>query len=76
MDVFVVNNAEMVDKVVHESLYSTTSRSRSEIQSNQSEFQLIKFNDGRKSQAEEPVEDKDAMSDVADMPSNIDNQLL
>ncbi len=48
MDVVGSDNAEMADKVVYESVRSTTFRSRSGIQSTKSEFKLIKFNDGKR----------------------------
>ncbi len=75
MDVVGGDDAEMADKVVHESVRSTTSRSRSGIQSTQSRFKLIRFNDGRRGQAGKLVGDKDAMADVADIPDDADNQL-
>ncbi len=75
MDVVGSNNAEMADKVVHESVRSTNSRLRSGIQSTQSEFKLIRFNDGRRGQVGEPVGDKDAMANVADIPGDADNRL-
>ncbi len=43
------DNVEMADKVIYESVYSTTFLSRSEIQLTKSEFKLIRSNDGRKS---------------------------
>ncbi len=69
------DNAEMADELVHESVRSTTSQSRSEIQSIQSEFKLIRFNDDRRGQAGELVGDKNAMVDVADIPGEADNRL-
>ncbi len=62
----------MVDKVVNESMYSTTSRSRSGIQSTQSEFKLIRFNNGKRGQAGELVGDKNTMADVVDIPGDAD----
>ncbi len=67
------NDVEMADKVVHESVHSTTSRSRSGIQSTQSGFKLIMFNDGKRDQVGEPVRDKNAMADVADISGDTDN---
>ncbi len=75
MDVVGGDNGEMADKVVHESVRSTTSRSRSRIQSTQNRFKLIRFNDGRIGQAGKPVGDEDAMADVTDIPGNMDNRL-
>ncbi len=75
MDAVSGDDAEMADKMVHESVCSTTSRSRSGIQSTQSGFKLIRFNDGRRGQAGEPVRDEDAMADVADIPGDADNRL-
>ncbi len=75
MDAVGGNNTEMADEVVHESVRSTTSRSRSGIQSTQSGFKLIKFNNGRRGQTGEPVEDEDAIADVADIPGDADNRL-
>ncbi len=69
------HNAEMADNVVHESVRSITTLSRSGIQSTQSRFKLIRFNDGRRGQAGEPVGDNDAMADVADIPGDADNRL-
>ncbi len=73
MNAFDSDDVEMADKVVHESVCSTTSRSRSGIQSTQSGFKLIRFNDDRRGQAGEPVEDKNAMTDVTDIPGNAEN---
>ncbi len=73
MDVVGSDNAEMADKVVYESVRNTTSRSRLGIQSTQSGFKLIRFNDGKRGQAGEPVGDKDAIVDVTDIPGNADN---
>ncbi len=73
MDAVGGDNAEMADEVVHESVRSTTSRSKSGIQSTQSGFKLIRFNDGRRSQAGERVGDEDTIADVADIPGNTDN---
>ncbi len=67
MDAVGGDDAEMADEVVHKSVRSTTSRSRSGIQSTQSGFKLIRFNDGRRGQAREPVGDEDAIADVADI---------
>ncbi len=75
IDVIGGDDAEIADKVVHESVRSTTSRSRSGIQSTQSGFKLIRFNDGRKREAGELVGDEDAMVDVADIPGDVDNRL-
>ncbi len=75
IDVVVGDDAEMADEVVHESMRSTTSRLRSRIQSTQSGFKLMRFNDGRRGQAGELVGDEDAMADVADIPGNADNRL-
>ncbi len=75
MDAVGRDNAEMADKVVHENIHSTTSRSRSGIQSTQSEFKLIRFNDGKKGQVEETIGDKDAMADVIDIPTDVKNCL-
>ncbi len=69
------DDAEMADKVIHESMRSTTSRSRSRIQSTQSEFKLIRFNDGSRGQVGELVEDEDAIADVPDIPGDADNRL-
>ncbi len=69
------DDAEMADEVVYESVRSITSWSRLGIQSTQSGFKLIRFNDGRRGQAREPVEDEDAMADVADISVDADNQL-
>ncbi len=73
MDAVNVDNAEMVDKMIHESVRSTTFQSRLEIQSNQSGFKVIRFNDDRRGQITEPIGDEDAMADVADIPSDADN---
>ncbi len=67
------DDAEMVDEVVHESVHSTTSRSRSGIQSTQSGFKMIRFNDGRRGQVRELVRDKDAIADIVDIPGDADN---
>ncbi len=75
MDVIGGDDTKMANEVVHKNVCSTTSRSRSRIQSTQSGFKLIKFNDGRRGQAGEQVEDKDAMADVADIPGDVDNRL-
>ncbi len=55
IDVIGSDNAKMADKVVYKSMCSTTSQSRSRIQLTQSGFKLIRFNDGRRGQAEELV---------------------
>ena len=68
-----VDNAEIANKMIHESVRSITSRSRSGIQSTQIEFRLIRFNDGKRSQTREPVGDKDVMANVADI--DVDNRL-
>ncbi len=75
MDAVGGDNAEMADEMVHESVRSTTSRSSSGIQSTQSGFKLIRFNDGRRGQAGESVGNKDAMADIADILGDIDNRL-
>ncbi len=67
------DDEEIADKVVYESMYNITSWSKSGIQSTQSGFKLIRFNDGKRGQAEEPVGDKDAMADIADIPGDVDN---
>ncbi len=69
------DNAEMADKVVHKSMCSTTFRSRSRIQLTQSGFKLIRFKDGKRGQVEELVGDNNAMTDIADIPGDADNQL-
>ncbi len=76
MDAVGSDDVEIADKVVYESVHSTTFRSRSGIQSTQSRFKLIRFNDGRRGQAGKPVGDVDAMTDITDIPSDADNQLL
>ncbi len=70
------DNAKMADKVIHESMRSNTSWSRSEIQLIQSRFKSIRFNDGKRSQARELIRDEDAMTDVVDIPGDADNCLL
>lgn len=65
----------ITDKVIHKSVYSTTFQSRFGIQSIQSVFQLIKFNDSKKGQTEKPIKDKDAIANIADILDNIDNHL-
>ncbi len=42
------DNVEMANKVIHESIRSITSQSRPGIQSTQSRFKLIRFNDSRR----------------------------
>ncbi len=42
------DDAEIANKVIYESMRSTTSRSRLGIQSTQSGFKLIRFNDGKR----------------------------
>ena len=76
MDAVGGNNAEMANKVVNESVRSTTSWSRSRIQSTQSQFKWIWFNDGKRGQVREPVRNKDAMADVEDILNDADNCLL
>ncbi len=73
MDAVGGDDAEMADKMVHESVRSTTSWSRSEIQSIQSGLKLIRFNDGRRGQAEELVGDEDAIADITDIPGDANN---
>ncbi len=73
MDAVGGDDAEIADEVVHKSVRSSTSRSRSGIQSTQNEFKLIIFNDGRRGQAGKPVGDKDAMADVADILDDTNN---
>ncbi len=75
MDAVGGDDAEMADEVVNESVRSITFRSRSGIQSNQSGFKLIQFNDGRRGQGGEPVEDEDAIADVVNKPGDADNRL-
>ncbi len=67
------DDTEMADKVVNKSVHSTTSRSRSRVQSTQSGFKLIRFNDCRRGQAGKPVGDKDTMADVVDILGDADN---
>ena len=69
-----VDNTEMANKVIHKNVYRSTSQLRSGIQSIRNGFKLIRFNDDRKGQAEEPVGDKDAITDIADIDT--DNCLL
>ena len=69
------DDAEMADKLVYESVYSTTFRSRSEIQSTQNRFKLIRFNNGRRDQAGKLVRDKDVMVNVIDILDNTNNCL-
>ena len=59
------NDAEMADKIVHESVYNITFWSTSRIELIKSKFKLIKFHDSRKNQVENLVEDKNAIVDVA-----------
>ncbi len=73
MDAVSGDDAEMADEVVYESVRSTTSWSRSEIQSTQSRFKLIRFHDSRRGQAGEPIRDKDTMADVANIAGDVDN---
>ena len=47
MDAINGDNTKMTDKVVYKSVCSTTSQLRSKIQSIQSQFKLIRFNDNR-----------------------------
>lgn len=42
----------------------------------QSEFKLIKFNNGRKNQARKLIQDKNAIKNVVNIPGNINNCLL
>ncbi len=75
MDAVGSDDTEMADKVIHENMHSITSQSRSGIQSTPSGFKLIKFNDSKRGQAREPIRDKDAMADCADIPGDADNRL-
>ena len=75
MDVVGGDDTKTAKKVVHESIHSTTSQSRSGIQSTQSGFKWIRFNNSRKDQAEKLVRDKDIMANLADKPGDTDNCL-
>lgn len=66
-------NVEKVDKVIYKSMCNITSRLKSEIQSIQNGFRLIMFNDSKRGQKEEPVEDKNAMTDVVNISGDADN---
>ncbi len=70
------DNVKMTNKVIHESVHGTTSRLRSRIQLTQSEFKLIKFNNGKRGQAEKLIEEEDTIVYVADISSDKDNYLL
>ena len=70
------DNIEMAKKIVYKSVYSITSQSRSGIQSTQSEFKLIRFNDSRRDQVGKPVRDKNAIADVVDILGDVNNCLL
>lgn len=48
--------------------YTTSSRSREAIQSIQSRFELIEVNDGKKEKASEPLEKKNTMAYIVDIP--------
>ena len=56
--------------------HTTSSRSRSGIQSIQSGFKLIEFNDGKRGQAGEPVDKENTMAYMADIPIEQDNNCL
>lgn len=75
MDAIDGDNVEIADKVIHESVYSTTSQSRSGIQSTQSIFKLIRFNNSKRCQVEELVDNKDSMADVTNILGDTDNYL-
>ena len=56
-----------------ESKHTTSSRSRSRIQSIQSGFKSIKFNDGKRGQAGDSVDEENTMAYMADIPIEQDN---
>ncbi len=73
IDVVGDDDTEMADKVVYKNIHSTISQLRSRIQSTQSGFKLIRFNNSRRGQVGEPVEDKDTIADVVEIPGDADN---
>ncbi len=75
MDTIGGDNTNIADKVVYESMRSTTSWSRSRIQSTKSEFKLIWFNNNKKGQVGEPIIGEDVIANIADIPGDVDNRL-
>ena len=68
-----VDNAEMPNKVIYESMHSITFWSRSGIKLTQNGFKLIKLNDSRRSQVKESIRNKNAIADIANI--DVDNRL-
>ena len=65
-------NTKMPDvrHIFSETDYTTSSQSRSEIQSIQSGFQLSEFNDNKKGQACKPIEKKNTITYMANILIN------